>query len=151
MKRATIKDIAAMVGVNVSTVSRALKDHPDIGEGLRNKIKELAQVLNYHPNMMAVQLRKQKSNIIGLIYPEAHMFFFPSIIKGISEVVQKAGYKLLVLHSSESYEREIENVRICGILGSFLAISLAKSLFFKSVKFGANGLSFIEITSAFSG
>ena len=126
MKRATIKDIAAMVGVSISTVSRALKDHPDIGEGLRNKIKELAQVLNYHPNMMAVQLRKQKSNIIGLIYPEAHMFFFPSIIKGISEVVQKAGYKLLVLHSSESYEREVENVRIClenGVDGLFLSLT----------------------------
>ncbi len=126
MKRATIKDIAAMVGVSVSTVSRALKDHPDIGEGLRNKIKELAQVLNYHPNMMAVQLRKQKSHIIGLIYPEAHMFFFPSIIKGISEVVQKAGYKLLVLHSSESYEREVENVRIClenGVDGLFISLT----------------------------
>ncbi len=126
MKRATIKDIAAMVGVSVSTVSRALKDHPDIGLGLRTKIKELAQVLNYHPNMMAVQLRKQKSNIIGLIYPEAHMFFFPSIIKGISEVVQKAGYKLLVLHSSESYEREVENVRIClenGVDGLFISLT----------------------------
>jgi LacI family transcriptional regulator len=126
MKRATIKDIATMVGVSVSTVSRALRDHPDIGEGLRNKIKELAQVLNYHPNMMAVQLRKQKSNTIGLIYPEAHMFFFPSIIKGISEVVQKAGYKLLVLHSSESYEREVENVRIClenGVGGLFISLT----------------------------
>ncbi len=126
MKRTTIKDIASMAGVNVSTVSRALKDHPDIGIELRNKIKELAQVLNYHPNMMAVQLRMQKSNIIGLIYPESIMFFFPSIIKGISEVVQKAGYKLLAMQSNESYEQEVENLRIClenGIDGLFISLS----------------------------
>jgi LacI family transcriptional regulator len=126
MKRATIKDIANLVGVSISTVSRALKDHPDIGAELRGKIKEVAVALNYRPNMAAVQLRKQKSNLIGLIYPEAHMFFFPSVIKGISEVVQKHGYKLLVLQSNESYEQEIENVRICldnGVEGLLISIS----------------------------
>ncbi len=126
MKRATIKDIANLVGVSISTVSRALKDHPDIGAELRGKIKEVALALNYRPNMAAVQLRKQKSNLIGLIYPEAHMFFFPSVIKGISEVVQKQGYKLLVLQSNENYEQEIENVRICldnGVEGLLISIT----------------------------
>jgi LacI family transcriptional regulator len=58
-------------------------------------------------------LRKQKSNIIGLIIPEANMFFFPSVIKGISEVIQALGYRLLVRQSGENLEREVENVRIC--------------------------------------
>ncbi|MBL7816950.1 MAG: LacI family DNA-binding transcriptional regulator [Saprospiraceae bacterium] len=113
MKRTTIKDIAAIAGVNISTVSRALNNHPDIGVALRNRIKELAIEMNYHPNMTAVQLRKQKSNVIGLIIPEANMFFFPSVIKGISEVIQKSGYKLLVLQSNDDYQQEIENVKIC--------------------------------------
>jgi LacI family transcriptional regulator len=113
LKRATIKDIALKAGVNISTVSRALKNHPDVGADLRNKIKRLAEEMNYHPNMMAVQLRKQKSNIIGLIIPEANMFFFPSVIKGISDVIQALGYRLLVLQSGENLEREAENVRIC--------------------------------------
>jgi LacI family transcriptional regulator len=113
LKRATIKDIALKAGVNISTVSRALKNHPDVGAELRSKIKRLAEEMNYHPNMMAVQLRKQKSNIIGLIIPEANMFFFPSVIKGISEVIQALGYRLLVLQSGENLERETENVRIC--------------------------------------
>ena len=113
MKRATIKDIALKAGVNISTVSRALKNHPDVGADLRTKIKRLAEEMNYHPNLMAVQLRKQKSNIIGLIIPEANMYFFPSVIKGISDVIQALGYRLLVLQSGENLEREVENVRIC--------------------------------------
>lgn len=117
MKRATIKDIAAIAGVNVSTVSRALRDHPDIGLALRTKIKQLAHDMHYHPNMLAVQLRKQKSNTIGLIIPEANMYFIPSVIKGISHAVQKAGYRLLVLQSGESYEQELENVNICNEYG----------------------------------
>ncbi len=126
MKRATIKDIANIAGVNISTVSRALKDHPDIGLDLRNKIKRLAEELNYHPNLMAVQLRKQKSHLIGLIIPEAYMFFFPSVIKGISDVIQEYGYKLLVLQSGEKLEREIENVRICyenGVDGLLMTLT----------------------------
>lgn len=112
--------------MNISTVSRALKDHPDIGVDVRNKIKHLAKELNYHPNLMAVQLRKQKSHLIGLIIPEAYMFFFPSIIKGISDVIQEYGYKLLVLQSGEKLEREIENVRICyenGVDGLLMTLT----------------------------
>lgn len=126
MKRTTLKDVAIAAGVNISTVSRALKDHPDIGLSLREKIKRLAVEMNYHPNMTAVQLRKQQSNIIGLIIPEANMFFFPSMIKGISEVIQKSGYKLLVLQSNDDIQQEIENVRICyenGVDGLLMTLS----------------------------
>lgn len=117
MKRVTIKDIAALAGVNISTVSRALKDHPDIGQTLRDKIKYLAHELNYHPNMMAVQLRRQKSRTIGLIIPDTNTFFIPSVIKGISNTVKQHGYRLLVLQSGESFEQEVENVHICNEYG----------------------------------
>ena len=126
MKRTTIKDIAVLAEVSISTVSRALKDHPDISLALREKIHQLAEEMNYHPNMMAVQLRKQKSNIIGLIIPEANMFFFPSVIKGISEVIQKSNYKLLVLQSNDDIQQEIDNVRMCyenGVDGLLMMLS----------------------------
>jgi LacI family transcriptional regulator len=113
MKRTTIKDIATIADVSISTVSRALKDHPDIGLSLREKIKQLAIEMKYHPNMTAVQLRKQKSNIIGLIIPEANMYFFPSVMKGISEVIQKSGYNLLVFQSNDDIQQEMDNVRFC--------------------------------------
>lgn len=126
MKRTTIKDIAAIAEVSISTVSRALKDHPDISLALREKIHQLADEMNYHPNLTAVQLRKQKSNIIGMIIPEANMFFFPSVIKGISEVIQKSNYKLLVLQSNDDIQQEIDNVRICyenGVDGLLMMLS----------------------------
>lgn len=125
MKRTTIKDIAQQLGINPSTVSRALKDHPDIGAALRDEIKKLAVQLHYRPNHMAVYLRQQSSRLIGLIVPEVTMFFYPSVMKGIQNVLHDAGYNLIMLPSNESLEREIENIRICsendvaGIMLSF--------------------------------
>lgn len=125
MKRTTIKDIAQQLGINPSTVSRALKDHPDIGAALRAEIKKLAVQMHYRPNHMAVYLRQRSSKLIGLIVPEVTMFFYPSVMKGIQNVLHDAGYNLIMLPSNESLEREIENIRICsendvaGIMLSF--------------------------------
>lgn len=126
MKRTTIKDIAQQLGVNPSTVSRALKDHPDIGLALRNQIKQLAHELHYRPNHMAVYLRQRGSRLIGLIIPEVTMFFYPSVIKGIQDVLHEQGYNLVMLPSNESLEREIDNIRICSendVAGILLALS----------------------------
>ena len=102
MKRPTIKDVALKVGVNPSTVSRALKDHPDISERIKQEIRKAAEELKYHPNQHAANLRKQRSNIIGLIIPEISMFFFPSVISGIEAAIMKDGFQLLVLQSSKN-------------------------------------------------
>jgi len=126
MKRTTIKDIAQQLGINPSTVSRALKDHPDIGLALRTEIKKLADQLHYRPNHMAVYLRQQSSRLIGLIIPEVTMFFYPSVIKGIQNVLHDGGYNLIMLPSNESLEREIENIHICSendVAGIMLAFS----------------------------
>lgn len=126
MKRTTIKDIARRLGVNPSTVSRALKDHPDIGAALRTQIKQLADELHYRPNHMAVYLRQRSSRLIGLIVPEVTMFFYPSVIKGIQDVLHEQGYNLVMLPSNESLEREMENIRICAendVAGILLALS----------------------------
>lgn len=126
MKRTTIKDIAQQLGINPSTVSRALKDHPDIGLALRTEIKKLAVQMHYRPNHMAVYLRQQSSRLIGLIVPEVTMFFYPSVIKGIQNVLHDAGYNLIMLPSNESLDREIANIRICSendVAGIMLAFS----------------------------
>jgi DNA-binding LacI/PurR family transcriptional regulator len=127
MKRVTIKDIALQLGVNPSTVSRALKDHPDISPALRTEIKELAARLHYRPNHMAVYLRQRSSKLIGLIVPEVTMFFYPSVIKGIQDVLHPQGYSLIMLPSNNSLEREIENVQICfenDVAGLLLAFGI---------------------------
>ncbi|HON19662.1 MAG TPA: LacI family DNA-binding transcriptional regulator, partial [Salinivirgaceae bacterium] len=66
----TIKDIAKALGISASTVSRALKDHPDIAPETKKQVNELAKKLNYRPNPIALSLRNQRSNIVAVIVPE---------------------------------------------------------------------------------
>jgi DNA-binding LacI/PurR family transcriptional regulator len=108
----TIKDIAKLLGLSKSTVSRALKDHPDISKETRESVKKVAESLGYMPNVVASSLRLKKSKIIGAIFPEISYFFFPSVIHGIEEIAHSMGYNLLIVQSNESYDREVENLNI---------------------------------------
>ena len=117
MSRITIKDIAKKLNINPSTVSRALRNHPDVSDQLKENIKTLADELGYRPNHMAVHLRSGKSLTIGLIIPEISMFFFPSVVKAVEEEAHERGYNLLVLHSNDNIDREIENAIICARMG----------------------------------
>lgn len=120
----TIRDIAKSLGLSKSTVSRALKDHPDISQKTKDAVKKVAAELKYIPNAVASSLRHKRSKIIGLIVPQISHFFFPSVINGVEEVVHENGYNLLILQSNESFEREKENLDILisnnveGILAS---------------------------------
>lgn len=118
----TIKDIARELGISPSTVSRALKDHPDISARTKRKVNELAQKYAYKPNAVALSLLQSKTNVIGVVIPEMVHFFFSSVISGIEEVAFKAGYQVMVCQSNESYTREIDSVnalvasRVDGLL-----------------------------------
>ena len=120
----TIKDIAKTLGISVSTVSRALKNHPDISEETKNQVKNLALKLNYEPNALALSLRKNKSNTIGVIIPESVHHFFSSVISGMEDIAYERGYNVMMCQSNESYEREIINSqtllsnRVDGVLVS---------------------------------
>jgi DNA-binding LacI/PurR family transcriptional regulator len=108
----TLKDIASKLGLNKSTVSRALKDHPDVSQKTKDMVKRMAKKLHYVPNTVAASLRHKKSKVIGLLAPQISHFFLPSVIEGIEEVVHQHGYNLLILQSKESYSREVENLDI---------------------------------------
>ncbi|MBK9992783.1 MAG: LacI family DNA-binding transcriptional regulator [Saprospiraceae bacterium] len=113
MQKITIKELAKLLDVNPSTISRALHDHPDISQVLKERIKKIAKDFNFVPNHAAVNLRNKKSKLIGLILPEISMLFVPSIIEGVSNYLNKRNYNLLVLSSYENYEKEIENIDVC--------------------------------------
>ena len=117
MARTTIKDIAKRLNINPSTVSRALRDHPDVSLQLKETIRQLADKMGYKPNYMAINLRRGSSHTIGLIIPEIAPFFFPSVIRAVEEATHEKGYNLLVLHSNDSIDREIENAEICANMG----------------------------------
>jgi LacI family transcriptional regulator len=118
----TIKDIARELGISPSTVSRALKDHPDISVQTKKAVNELAEKLNYQPNIVALNLRQKKTNTIGVILPELVHFFFSTVISGIESVAYEAGYNVILAQSNESYEREktdikaLFNSRVDGML-----------------------------------
>ena len=126
MKRqVTIKDIAEKLGISPSTVSRSLKDHPDISIKTRNAVKELAKLLGYKPNLIALNLKHSRTNTIGLLVPEVEHYFFSTIINGIEEIAYENNYNVLVVQSNESYLREVLNTqtllgnRVDGMLVSF--------------------------------
>jgi DNA-binding LacI/PurR family transcriptional regulator len=113
MKRhlTSINDIAKALGVSTSTVSRALKDHPDISEATRERIKAFAEKVNYRPNALALSLKKQISNTIGIVVPEIVHHFFSSIISGIEDIAYSKGYRVMICQSNEDSLREEINVQ----------------------------------------
>jgi DNA-binding LacI/PurR family transcriptional regulator len=124
----TIKDIARNLGVSISTVSRALKDHPDISAETRSLVQEFAKRANYRPNVLALSLRRQKTYTIGLIIPAIVHHFFSSVISGMEDLAYKEGYNLVICQSNENQHREAINLqtlidhRVDGIL-----VSLSKT------------------------
>ena len=122
--QATIKDIARELGISPSTVSRALKDHPDISPKTRKAVKELAVKLNYEPNAIALSLRSQSSRTVGMIIPEIVHYFFSSVISGIEEIAYQSGYTVIICQSNEDYDKEkniihtLMSKRVDGILVS---------------------------------
>jgi len=105
----TIIDIAKVIGISVSTVSRALKDHPDISEQTKNAVRQIAEELNYRPNTLAQSLSKRESRTIGVIIPDIETYFFSSILTGIQTVASAAGYKVMISQSKESHKTEVAN------------------------------------------
>ena len=123
----TIKDIAKILGISPSTVSRALKDHPDISKSTKDQVNKLATEMNYRPNPIALSLRNRKSNVIGVVIPEIVHYFFSSVISGIEKVANEHGYSVMVSQSGESFEKEVEvcNTFIHSIIDGLL-ISISK-------------------------
>lgn len=110
-RQATIKDIARELGISASTVSRALKDHPDISPETKEAVRSVADKLDYQPNALALGLHNQRSKIIGIIIPEIRHHFFSSVISSITETARNAGFNVIICPSDESVEREKENIR----------------------------------------
>ena len=120
----TIKDIARALNVSPSTVSRALKDNPDISRETRDLIHAYAREHNYKPNVLAVNLRSSRSNTIGVIVPQLVHHFFSCVLSGIETAAAEAGYNIIVAQSNESYGQEVKIVhsflaaRVCGVIAS---------------------------------
>lgn len=110
--RITIKDLAARMNLSVSTISRALHNHPSIGKKTTNEVKKMAKELGYFPNSVASNLRKNKTFNIGVIVPRIDIHFHSLAISGMEEVAYKNGYGVTIYQSKDSVEREISIANI---------------------------------------
>lgn len=111
--KATLKQLSEILGISISTVSRALKDHPDIAESTKKKVRELAELLEYEPNALAIQLRTNASRLIGVVVPDVSGFFYHSFISGLESEARAWGYSLMILQSYDATETEASNLKIC--------------------------------------
>ncbi|MDQ0453855.1 LacI family transcriptional regulator [Rhizobium paknamense] len=103
-ERPTLKTIAFMTGLGITTVSRALKDAPDIGAETKERVRMVARQVGYQPNRAGVRLRTGKTNVIALVLSidEEIMGFSSQIIFGISEVLSGTPYHVVVTPHSHS-------------------------------------------------
>lgn len=115
-----------MLGLSISTVSRALKDHPDISDKTKLRVTELAEALDYEPNANAIQLRTSQNKLFGLIVPSISNFFYDSFIAAVEEECRKRHYSMLILQNGDNADAEKENIKLCRqnrIRGLFACLS----------------------------
>lgn len=151
-KEITIYDIAKGLGVSPATVSRALNDHPAVNALTKHKIQQTADQLGYRSNLFASNLRKQRTNAIGVIIPKLNSHFQSSVLAGMEKVANAAGYNLIISQSMESAQKEIANAktmfnsRIDGLLVSLAYETENIDHFYPFIKRGIPVLFYDRVT-----
>ncbi len=123
----TLADIAGRLGVSRVTVSKALRGHPDISDGMSKNVRRVASELGYSPNRMARNLSARKSHLLGLVVPKIAHFFFGSVIETVYAKALEHKYETILMVSHENEEQEVQHLqtlvsmRVDGIIISVSA------------------------------
>ncbi len=126
-KKYTLKDLAKVLNLAVSTVSKAINNSPEISQLTKIKVQNTALLYNYTPNKSAQNLKSKRTKTIGVIVPDLLSHFFAMAIHGIETEANSKGYKIIICFSNESREKESESIKtlINGTVDG-LIISLSK-------------------------
>jgi len=133
--QATIKDIARKLHISISTVSRALRDLPDVNLETKRAVKELAKELNYEPNYIAQSLINKKTRVIGVIVPIIASPVFSRILTGMNNAAQQHGYQLMICQSNENTEleatliKQLASFKVDGLLISISSQTIDEKSF----------------------
>ena len=141
-KRTSLKDLASELGVSIATVSRALRNSPEIGQEMQKKVKELAKRLNYRPNPFAQSLRKEAPRVIGVVVPDLVTHYYSAVLDGIEDEAKEAGYSVICANTHENCEDEVRaidnfiNLHVEGIIASLSQNTTDYSHFEEIAKMG---------------
>lgn len=135
MRPVKLEDLAKKLKVSKVTVSKALRNHPDISPATTLKVKELAEKLGYMPNLMAKNLSSRKSNTIGVVVPKIAHLFFASIIESVYDTAFEHNYETVLTVSQEQEKREKKHIlsllsmRVDGLIVSITQETQDLSIF----------------------
>nr|WP_315199623.1 LacI family DNA-binding transcriptional regulator [uncultured Flavobacterium sp.] len=131
-RKITLKQIAKELDVSISTVSKSLRNSPEIGEETRLKVQAFAKFYHYKPNNIALSLKNRKTKTIGIIIPEIVHHFFSTVINGIEQIANENGYSVVICLSDDSFDKEVLNMELLanGSIDGFI-MSLSKETQFK--------------------
>ncbi|MBA4739152.1 MAG: LacI family DNA-binding transcriptional regulator [Flavobacteriaceae bacterium] len=108
----TLKQLAKELKVSISTVSKALRDSPEISSETIEKVKFLANKYDYRPNKIALSLKSNRTLTIGVIIPDILNRFYSKVLNGIHDSADKHGYDVITINTKESLLKEIDSLRI---------------------------------------
>ena len=122
----TLKGLAQELELSVSTVSRALNNHPDISTSTKKRVQALAKELNYVPNLFAKGFRTHHTHILGVIVPNVSHYFTTTILKGILDEGEKLGYRIIICESKNDEKKQadmLQTILQFGAEGILMALA----------------------------
>ncbi len=146
VNKVTIHDIARALGIDSSTVSRALNNSSRVTEKTKAKIFKKAEELGYRRNLLASNLRKNVTSIIGVIVPRVSRHFFSSVIQGVEEAAYQEGYNVIICQSLEQFDREkkiLESLTANRVAGILISISMETKDYSHMTELNNSGIPFV--------
>ena len=118
----TLKELASILGVSISTISKALNDSHEISDATKKRIVELAKLHNYRPNKIALGLKSGRTNTIAVVIPSVQNSFFARALYGIESVISQTKYSTIVCLTKESHDKEVDNFDMLsnGVVDGFI-------------------------------
>jgi len=130
-KSATLKDIAGIANVSITTVSKSLSNHSDISTETKERILKICEEVHYVPNAYASSLRRRKGNLIGVVISDNTNPYYAELLRIVESELSKQGYYTIIFNTNDNEEtelRQIESLRKLNVEGALITPTSALSI-----------------------